>query len=120
MTNNGPKAETDLDRATVLQLPRKKGRRLTGRQLALLARVERLGRATVEDLGATSAVARRLETLVARGLLKTEGDPRKIYWGRPESHSPSVIECCPWLRDFEPYWFLPADAAEVVPFRPGV
>lgn len=87
-------------------------RRLTNRQAALLAAVERAGRVTVMDLGGASALARRLETLVGRGLLKTEGDPRNIYLGRPELWSTPP----PWLtpsgiRDFSPYWFVPARSA---------
>jgi hypothetical protein len=67
-------------------------RRLTPRQTAVLAAVERHGAATVPDLRddfpglAPSTVARVLGVLVERGLVRRSGDPALVYLGGVEFH----------------------------------
>lgn len=73
-------------------------RRLTDRQTAVLAALERLGRATLLDLSgqfpelSSSALGSVLEALERRGLVASAGDPGLIYvggvewWARSRSH----------------------------------
>lgn len=62
-------------------------RRLTDRQAAVLAAVERLGDPSIPDLRdqfpdlAPSAVAKVLEALESRGLVERAGEPNQIYLG---------------------------------------
>lgn len=62
-------------------------RKLTARQTAVLAALERRGEATLLDLRgdfpdlAPSVVARVLDVLVDRGLVRRTGDPGQIYLG---------------------------------------
>ena len=64
-----------------------RSRRLTPRQTAVLAAVERRGRATLPDLRedfpqlAPSAVAKVLDALGQRDLVRRSGDPHQIYLG---------------------------------------
>lgn len=65
-------------------------RRLTNRQTAVLAAVERLGRCSVPDLGAQlpgmmpSAIAAVLAALERRGLIRHAGNRSMIYMGGVE------------------------------------
>lgn len=79
-------------------------RRLTNRQAAVLAAVERRGRTTVDALGAdfrdvaSSTLVRTLDRLHELGHVDRAGDPSLVYvggvefWARPrEPTSPTVV-----------------------------
>jgi DNA-binding IclR family transcriptional regulator len=64
-------------------------RRLTDRQVAVLAAVERLGRPTIPDLRtqfpalAPSEIHRVLKSLIGRGYVEASGNPMWVYLGEP-------------------------------------
>jgi hypothetical protein len=66
-------------------------KRLTQKQTQVLAALERTGRTTLLELSERlpnqkpSEVWRVAEALARRGLVSTEGDPRWIYAGTPET-----------------------------------
>jgi hypothetical protein len=66
-------------------------KRLTLKQTQVLAALERTGRTTLLELSKQfpgqlpSEVWRVVQALVRRGLAATEGDPRWIYAGTPET-----------------------------------
>jgi hypothetical protein len=69
-------------------------RRLTTRQVAVLAAVERCGRPTLPELGRDfpqlnpSEILRVLESLQGRELIASTGTPRWVYLGEPPPHFP--------------------------------
>ncbi len=64
-------------------------RRLTDRQVAVLAAVERLGRPTIPELWdefpalAPSEIYRVLKALIAKGYVEMSGNPHWVYLGEP-------------------------------------
>lgn len=71
-------------------------RRLTDRQVAVLAAVERVGRPTLPDLRyefphlAPSAVLRTLRELEKRGFVTSSGNPHWVYLGVGGFGAPSI------------------------------
>ena len=72
-------------------------RRLTDRQVAVLAAVERLGQPTIPDLWpefpalAPSEIHRVLKALIRKGLVERSGNPQWAYLGAPPPDFPYPI-----------------------------
>jgi len=70
-------------------------RKLTDRQVAVLAAIERTGNPTALGLGyefrtTAAKIYRVIETLIRRGLVEQTGNPHWVYLGGPEDWGPSI------------------------------